>query len=374
MAEWVQASPEAIRDLREAFGQFKNDSTAAFRHLREDVQRVEEWLDGRVYYWAARVEQAELELGVAAAALSACEATAYHDEDGWYRPDCSRQEYRVKEAEEQVASSQAELRNTEEQQRSVRSAYDEFQSRTGSAPEVIERTIDHARADLDSRAMALDSFLVSPALGTTVTYAGTSFLKGGIRMAVTSPSEAAERWRAPAFRSAPSLTPLAVGRRLSIASPLPINTVTDTGRRMNLNTALISYLEQATVPHYQVDDRILVPLDLHLLSRSNPLHVDAELMTFTDALGENYARLSIPHEARSAALAGAAERLADLNDRAAGIRIRLTSDGICHLTMDLLLDSLVAAALAAAIERLAKYAAGFWDELSAILHDNGPRT
>jgi len=162
-------SIEALSEFKSELARFAAEAEEALSAAEMETRRTLEWLQERLNYWQGQVRRCQEEERRAQAALRACLASGYYDEDGHYHaPDCSRYEAALARAQAQLHAAEEELRKVQQWQRTVQQEVDSYRLRAQRLTNCVRNEIPRATAALGQQIGALQAYIAisAPSAGT----------------------------------------------------------------------------------------------------------------------------------------------------------------------------------------------------------------
>lgn len=183
-------SVAALENLKGALARFGGEAQTMLQAARQEIRRVEEWLQGRLAYWQAEVQRRQEELRLAEATLARCRAAGYRDPrtGAYYTPPCIAEQQAVQQARLNLQKAQAELDNVRQWKYRVDEAASAYSIQAEQLNRLLSGDLSNATAFLGTRIGELQAYLAAappatasaPPPSSPLGSAGPALSQGGV--------------------------------------------------------------------------------------------------------------------------------------------------------------------------------------------------
>jgi hypothetical protein len=147
---------QAHIDRLETLEQFRTTLSRSVHQLRDSLQSVSreiegggQWIVSEERQAVSEVKRSEERVRRADAALKACRARAYRDEDGyWHYPDCSSEEYDAQATRRELVRNESRLREVRQWRQRIEKAIAPFRREMAALNNVLVDQVSKGQATL----------------------------------------------------------------------------------------------------------------------------------------------------------------------------------------------------------------------------------
>lgn len=144
---------DVLAALHAALGQFSAGTQEALRIAENEIQRTQDWIEGRVHYWQHQADMAHREVVQAHDDLRRCLSSG---QQGDRPPDCSWQAHALRLAEAKLRSCQENLQTAQRWRARLVQAFQEYQREARRLHDLATIHTDKAHASLNKSAEAYE--------------------------------------------------------------------------------------------------------------------------------------------------------------------------------------------------------------------------